>query len=121
MRRIILMVGLALLMATFLVVSALPAIAAPPDVGYDCIAPNGDVIFRVGAGEVPRQGEGGFYKRLCRSQGGELTMTVTPESGKQRRYPPVAFLLANLREASSQKAGAPASPSFLYALIHPSA
>ena len=88
MRRIITLVVLALLMATFVVVSALPALAAPPDVGYECRAPNGDLIFAVGAGEVPRQGEGGFYKRLCRSQGGELTMTVTPESGKPEETPP---------------------------------
>jgi hypothetical protein len=37
-RRITLSVGLALLMATFVVASALPAIAAPPDVDYECTA-----------------------------------------------------------------------------------
>jgi hypothetical protein len=88
-RRIILLVGLVLLMAVFVVVSALPALAAPPRVEYTCVDENGNFIFGVGAGEVPRQGEGGFLKRLCKEEGGdELIMTVTPESGKPDETPP---------------------------------
>ena len=75
------------------VVSALPAIAAPPRVIYECRTPEGDHIFSVGAGEVPRSGETGSLRRLCRSEGGELTITVARDpdnrnSGKPDQTPP---------------------------------
>jgi hypothetical protein len=93
-RRIILMVGLALLMATFVVVSALPAIAAPPDVDYSCVDENGNVLFHVGAGEVPRRDERLFLERACRDRGGVdviLTVARDPDNrnpGKPDDTPP---------------------------------
>jgi hypothetical protein len=93
MRRIILMVRLVLLMASFVVVSALPAIAAPPRVVYECSILQGAFIFGGGAGEVPRRGETGSLQRLCSSKGGELTITVArdPDNrnpGKPDETPP---------------------------------
>jgi hypothetical protein len=78
-----------LLMATFVVVSALPAVAAPPDVDYRCIDANGNQIFMTGSGEVPRQGETARLKKNCIERGGdELIVTLTPESGKPGETPP---------------------------------
>jgi hypothetical protein len=89
MRRIILMVGLALLMATFVVVSALPVLAAPPRVEYTCVDENGNVVFHAEGGEVPRTNERLFFERLCRNQGGDdVILTVTPRSGKPDETPP---------------------------------
>src|SRR5215218_4879709 len=89
------MVGLALLMASFVVVSALPAIAAPPDVDYSCVDENGNVLFHVGAGEVPRKDERLFLERLCREEyGGDdiiLTVASVPDNrnpGKPEETPP---------------------------------
>jgi hypothetical protein len=89
MRRIILMVGLALLMATFVVVSALPVLAAPPRVEYTCVDENGNVVFHAGGDEVPRTNERLFFERLCRNQGGDdLILTVRPQPGKPDQTPP---------------------------------
>ena len=87
MRRIILMVGLAMLMATFAVVSALPAFAATDSIDVECIAPNGDSIFFVGTGERPRT-DLGAYRQECKDLGGRLTLTALPEPGPSSDKPP---------------------------------
>jgi hypothetical protein len=81
------MVGLALLMATFVVVSAMPVLAAAESIDVVCRAPNGDHIFSVGTGEVPRN-DLGFYRKLCKSEGGRLTLKVNPEPGPPSDRPP---------------------------------
>jgi hypothetical protein len=87
MRRIILVVGLALLVATFVVLSALPAFAAAESIDVECRGPNGELIFSVGTGEVPRN-DLGFYRKLCKSEGGRLTLKVNPEPGPPSDRPP---------------------------------
>jgi hypothetical protein len=87
MRRIILVVGLALLMATFVVLSALPAFARVESIFFECTDSNGAVIFRGHTGEVPRN-DLGFYRQLCKDSGGTLTMTVEPEAGPPSDRPP---------------------------------
>ena len=88
MRRIMFMVGLVLLMASFVVVSALPALAAPPRVLYVCRTPEGAQLFRSSGNEVPRNHDTGFLRRDCTDRGGELTMTLTPDPGKPDETPP---------------------------------
>jgi len=68
MRRIMLLVGLALLMATFVVVSALPAIAAPPDKSWSCS--NGSFSSTNEASGF--QGSGQFIANF-RHDGGTIT------------------------------------------------
>jgi hypothetical protein len=87
MRRIILLVGVALLMASFVVVSALPALAAAESVTVTCRAPNGDVIFVAGTGEVPRN-DLGFLRQTCKERGGRATLQVNPEPGPPSDRPP---------------------------------
>jgi hypothetical protein len=87
MRRIILLAGVAVLMASFVVVSALPALAADESITLICSAPNGAFIFVVGTGEVPRN-DLGYFRQLCKSEGGTLTLQANPEPGPPSDRPP---------------------------------
>jgi hypothetical protein len=83
MRRIILVVGLALLMATFVMVSALPAIAAPPDKVVRCSD---------GRADITDNAEGfrdqGRFKGEFSSGGNRVTQEVTPNPGPGNPGPP---------------------------------
>jgi hypothetical protein len=88
MRRIILLVGVALLMASFVVVSALPALAAAESVTVTCRrVPFGEVIFEFDRVGVPRNSLGIDRKR-CKELGGKLTLQVNHEPGPPSERPP---------------------------------
>jgi hypothetical protein len=75
MRRIILLVGLALLMATFVVLSALLALAAAESIDVVCRAPNGDFYGLNGGDTLNGQGgndyiECGVGNDVCRGNAG---------------------------------------------------
>jgi hypothetical protein len=88
MRRTILVVGVALLMATFVTASAAPVTAAPPSIQWVCETADGSFVFAGASNEVPRRA--GDLLDLCREQGGaHLTQTVNGfYPGKPDGIPP---------------------------------
>ena len=76
-----------MLMATFVVLSALPAFAAADSIDVVCTASNDDPIFGVRTGERPRN-DLGAYRRDCKDEGGRLTLTVFHEPEPPSETPP---------------------------------
>ena len=83
MRRIILLVALALLLAAFVVVSALPAIAAPPSKLVLCS--NGSSFS---TNEAEGFGGQGRFTGECRSGGNTSTQEVDSNPGPANPFPP---------------------------------
>ena len=80
MKRILLLVTVALVMATMVIVSALPAIAAPPTITVSCYTQEGVLVSSVTS-------DGGGFSNLaylrsgCNSLGYVVTQEVTPTPG----------------------------------------
>ena len=85
MERILVLLTVALVLAAIVVVSAMPAIAAPADKTISCITPDGGVIAT--SNEVPRRSEAEFIKQ-CESVGGTAErLSVSPNPGPEGTPP----------------------------------
>jgi hypothetical protein len=82
MKRIVMLVTVALVMAALIVASALPVLAAPSRFAYECRAPDGTLIQSGNGGERPiGRDEIQPLKEYC-SDRGAFTFTVIPQPGK---------------------------------------
>lgn len=88
MRRIILMVTLAMVVATMVIVSALPAIAAPPSRLILCSTNTGETVSASSTNEAVGFKAQGTYRANCISQGYVVTQEITPNPGPDYPYPP---------------------------------
>jgi len=88
MRRIILMVTLAPVVATMVIVSALPAIAAPPSRLVSCYNDTGEVVSGISTNEAVGFTYLGKFRADCISRGYVVTQEVEPNPGADYPYPP---------------------------------
>ncbi len=79
MRRIILLVSTATVMAALILASALPVLAAPPTFSASCFYPQMGQLF-VSATPQDYKDINAFY-RNCQNSGGTASRQITPNPG----------------------------------------
>jgi hypothetical protein len=79
MRRIILLVSMAVVMAALILTLALPALAAPPTFTASCITPPTGVVIETS--DPQEFNEVNAFYRNCEDSGGTATREVTPNPG----------------------------------------
>ena len=79
MRRIILLVSMAVVMAALILAVALPALAAPPTLTVTCETP--PTGFVVSTDDPQEYNEVNALYRECKDSGGTATRDITPNPG----------------------------------------
>jgi hypothetical protein len=88
MKRLLLLVTVALVMAAMMLAMALPAIAGPPGKVVSCYTPTGEVVAGFSTNEAGGFKYQGTFRAGCISEGYVVTQEVTAEPGPSNPYPP---------------------------------